>query len=95
MEITRTTKLADILAAYPWLPDELVKIDGRFKIIKTPIGKMMIKNATIAAFQFVGRAMHAPTILSKLDIKKQCTDFFYSQGKRLLHFPTVRKPSAF
>ncbi len=48
MEITRTTKLADILAAYPWLPDELVKIDGRFKIIKTPIGKMMIKNATIA-----------------------------------------------
>ena len=33
---------------YPWLPDELIKIDGRFKIIKTPFGKMMIKNATIA-----------------------------------------------
>lgn len=48
MDINSKTKLSDILAAYPWLPDELVKIDGRFKIIKTPIGKMMIKNATIA-----------------------------------------------
>lgn len=48
MEINSTTKLADILAAYPWLPDELVKIDGRFNIIKTPIGKMMIRNATVA-----------------------------------------------
>lgn len=48
MEINRDTKLSNILAAYPWLPDELIQIDGRFKIIKTPIGKMMIKNATIA-----------------------------------------------
>ncbi|MBR1481852.1 MAG: hypothetical protein IJ598_02660 [Ruminococcus sp.] len=47
MDINSNTKLSDILAAYPWLPDELVKIDGRFKIIKTPIGKMMIKNATV------------------------------------------------
>ena len=46
MEINRNTKLNDILAKYPWLPDELIKIDGRFKIIKTPIGKMMMKNAT-------------------------------------------------
>ena len=47
MEINRNTKLSDILAKYPWLPDELIRMDGRFKIIKTPIGKMMIKNATI------------------------------------------------
>ena len=47
MEINKNTKLADILEKYPWLPDELIKLDGRFKIIKTPIGKMMIKNATI------------------------------------------------
>lgn len=47
MEINRNTKLTDILAEYPWLPDELIKIDGRFKIIKTPIGKMMLRNATI------------------------------------------------
>lgn len=48
MEINRNTKLNDILIKYPWLPDELIKMDGRFKIIKTPIGKMMLKNATIA-----------------------------------------------
>ena len=48
MEINGNTKLTDILAAYPWLPDELIKMDGRFKIIKTPVGKMMNKNATVA-----------------------------------------------
>ncbi len=47
MEINAQTKLTDILDKYPWLPDELAKLDGRFKIIKTPVGKMMIKNATI------------------------------------------------
>ena len=41
------TKLTDILAQYPWLPDELIKMDARFKIVKTPIGKMMIKKATV------------------------------------------------
>ena len=48
MEINRNTKLTDILAEYPWLPDELIKIDGRFKVIKTPLGKIMLRNATIA-----------------------------------------------
>lgn len=48
MEINSTTKLTDILETYPWLPDELIKIDSRFKIIKSPVGKIMIKNATIA-----------------------------------------------
>ena len=48
MEINRNTKLNDILIKYPWLPDELIKLDRRFKIIKTPVGKMMLKNATIA-----------------------------------------------
>ena len=43
MEINRNTKLNDILIKYPWLPDELIKIDRRFKIIKTPVGKMMLK----------------------------------------------------
>lgn len=47
MDINMNTKLNDILAKYPWLPDELIKIDGRFKIIKTPVGKMMLKNATV------------------------------------------------
>ncbi|MBQ1437779.1 MAG: hypothetical protein IIZ07_07590 [Ruminococcus sp.] len=48
MEINSSTRLEDILKEYPWLPDELVKLDSRLKIIKTPIGKMMIKNATVS-----------------------------------------------
>lgn len=48
MVITKDTKLTDILKEYPWLIDEAVKIDDGFKVLKTPIGKMMLKNATIA-----------------------------------------------
>ena len=48
MKYNSQTKLTDILAEYPWLPEELIKLDSRFKIVNTPIGKMMIKNATLA-----------------------------------------------
>ncbi len=48
MNYNNQTKLTDILAEYPWLPEELIKLDSRFKIVNTPIGKMMIKNATLA-----------------------------------------------
>ena len=48
MNYNDKTKLTDILAEYPWLPEELIKLDSRFKIVNTPIGKMMIKNATLA-----------------------------------------------
>ena len=47
MEINERTRLKDILAAYPWLPEALIQIDGRFKIINTPIGKMLIRTATV------------------------------------------------
>lgn len=47
MEINEQTKLKDILAAYPWLPDALIQIDGRFKIINNPIGKLLIRTATV------------------------------------------------
>ena len=48
MEIDRNTKLSDILKEYPWLPDELIKIDGRFKVLKTPVAKMLIGKSTVA-----------------------------------------------
>ena len=47
MEIDEQTKLKDILAAYPWLPDTLTQIDKRFAIINNPIGKMLIRTATV------------------------------------------------
>ena len=47
MDLNANTRLKDILDAYPWLPDALVKIDGRFKLINNPIGKMLIRTATV------------------------------------------------
>ena len=47
MEINEQTKLKDILAAYPWLPDKLVQLDKRFQIINNPIGKMLIRTANL------------------------------------------------
>ena len=46
-EINENTRLKDILAAYPWLPEELIKIDGRFRIINNPIGKMLVRTASV------------------------------------------------
>ena len=48
MEINEQTKLRDILAAYPWLPDALIQMDARFRIINNPIGKVLIRTATVA-----------------------------------------------
>lgn len=47
MTLTKDTKLADLDKKYPWLLDEVVKLDPAFKVLKTPVGKMLIKKATI------------------------------------------------
>ncbi|MBQ6652122.1 MAG: DUF1858 domain-containing protein [Prevotella sp.] len=48
MEITKETKLADLLAEYPWLKAELPKVNEKFKMLNTPVGKIMLGKATIA-----------------------------------------------
>ena len=48
MNITKDTKLSELLKEYPWLIDEVIKISDKAKVLKTPVGKMMIKKATIA-----------------------------------------------
>ena len=47
MKLTKDTKLADLNKEYPWLLDEVVKLGPEFKILKSPVGKMLIKKATI------------------------------------------------
>ena len=47
MEINENTRLKDILAAYPWMPDALIQVDSRFNIINNPIGKLLIRTATV------------------------------------------------
>ena len=39
VDITKETKLKDILAEYPWLKDELYKVNDKFKMLGTPVGK--------------------------------------------------------
>ena len=46
MTLTKDTKLADLDKKYPWLLDEVVKLDPAFKVLKTPVGKMLIKKVT-------------------------------------------------
>lgn len=48
MNITKGTKLADLLAEYPWLKDEIAKVNDKFKMLNSPLGKVMAKKATIA-----------------------------------------------
>ena len=47
MEITKDTKLADLIAQYPWLKAEMAKVNEKFKMLNTPVGKIMLGKATI------------------------------------------------
>ena len=48
MNITRETKLKDLLSQYPWLKDEMSKVNDKFKMLGTPMGKLMLGKADIA-----------------------------------------------
>ena len=51
-KITKETKLDYLLEKYPFLIDEIPKIHKKFKLLKTPIAKVMLKKATVK----IGRA---------------------------------------
>ena len=42
------TKLSDLLAAYPKLKADLPSINAAFKMLQTPLGRIMIPKATVA-----------------------------------------------
>ena len=48
MNITKDSKLSDLLAQYPWLKEELPKINEKYKMLNTTFGKIMLGKATIA-----------------------------------------------
>ena len=48
MTVDKNTKLKDILAAYPWLPVELIRRDARFKKINSPLVRGLIQRFTVA-----------------------------------------------
>ena len=47
MGITKETKLSDLVGRYPWLSEELPKVNDKFKMLNTPMGKIMMGKATI------------------------------------------------
>lgn len=48
MEINGQTKLADILAEYPFMKTGMAEINGKFRMLQTPMGKVMVRKATVA-----------------------------------------------
>lgn len=65
MEITRDTKLKDLISTYPWLKDEITKVNDKFKMVNTPVGKVMLGKATIAEMSKKS-GMDADGIISKI-----------------------------
>ena len=65
MEITKETKLSDLISQYPWLKEELSKVNDKFKMLNTPMGKIMMGKATIAEMSKKS-GMDADTLIRKL-----------------------------
>lgn len=65
MNITNETKLKELLTEYPWLKDEIVKVNDKFRMLNTPMGKIMLGKADIAEMSKKS-GMDADTIISKL-----------------------------
>ena len=65
MQITRDTRLLDLINKYPWLKDELPKINEKFKMLNTPMGKIMMGKATIVEMSKKS-GMDADTLIRKL-----------------------------
>ena len=65
MQITRDTRLLDLINQYPWLKDELPKINEKFNMLNTPMGKIMMGKATIVEMSKKS-GMDADTLIRKL-----------------------------
>ncbi len=65
MEITKETKLSDLLGQYPWLKEELSKVNDKYKMLNTPMGKIMMGKATIAEMS-KRSGMDADVIIGKI-----------------------------
>ena len=65
MEITKDTRLADLIAQNPWLKEEMAKVNEKFKMLNTPVGKIMLGKATIAEMSKKS-GMEAEAIIGKI-----------------------------
>ena len=65
MEITKDTKLKDLISTYPWLKDEMAKVNDKFKLLNTPVGKVMLGKATITEMSKKS-GMDADVLISRI-----------------------------
>ena len=65
MEINKETKLSDLIAQYPWLKEEMAKVNEKFKMLNSPIGKIMMGKATIVEMSKKS-GMEAEAIIGKI-----------------------------
>ena len=47
MDITKETKLKELLADHPQIKEKLAEINPKFKMLNTPMGKVMLGKATV------------------------------------------------
>lgn len=66
MKITETTRLAELVRVYPWLTDELTHVTEKFRLLKTPVGKIMMQRATVAEMSKKS-GMDTSTLIQKIE----------------------------
>lgn len=49
INLNSKTKLSDLITEYPYLQKKLADLNSKFKMLNSPMGKIMIKKATISA----------------------------------------------
>ena len=71
MNITRETKLKDLLTQYPWLKDEMSKVNDKFKMLGAPMGKLMLRKADLAEMSKKS-GMNVDEIIGNITDEKTC-----------------------
>ncbi len=66
MEITAETRLSDLIAQYPWLKEEMAKVNEKFKMLNSPVGKLMMGKATVAEMS-KRSGMDADILISRIN----------------------------
>ena len=64
-EITKDTRLSELLTEYPWLKEKIIEVNDKFKMLNTPVGKVMMGKATIAEMSRKS-GMDVDVIISKV-----------------------------
>lgn len=64
-ELSADTKLKDLLDAYPFLKQEMPKINDKFNMLNTPMSRIMIPKATIATMSERGE-MNSDELIEKI-----------------------------